>query len=367
MSFSGERLRVLRTFNGLKQSALGDLVAVSAAAISQYEHNRREPDEEITLALCDELGVRPSYFEAGILDEITEDGTNFRSQRTTPKRDRQRVLAYGTLLAEWVTYLSRYIRLPDFDVPAIPVQSTDDIEQAAERCREHWSLGFGPIRQITRVLENAGIVVTVMNNESTKIDAFSSFSTKLNIVALSTAKGSSSRAMFDCMHEVGHAVLHRADEPGSDMDQREFEANWFAGAFLLPRQTFAREFWSTGGSTLRHLFELKIRWGVSVQAMVYRARQLNLVTTSQYRRWMKDVSRRGWRSGVQEPEEPEPPRPELLAQAFSRFKEKTGKGVSKAATDLGWGHKLFRQITGIEDSAVGAELHSLAEYRSRRA
>lgn len=366
--FNGELLRVIRHANDMNQRELAELVAVSPASISLYENNKREPDAEIVAALGDVLGVLPSFFESEG-GELAEEQCNFRSHSTAPVRIQNRMISRVTLLSRWVQQIREVVRLPAFDLPLLPATTPEEIEAAADQCRDHWGYGFGPIRHTLRVLENAGVIVARIDDDAVQIDAFSHFTADSGIVALSTAKGSASRAIFDALHELAHGALHRGVNRKS-RKQAEAEANHFAGAFLLPRRSFPREFWAAGGTSLGHLVELKKRWGVSISAMIYRAHQLDLINTAQYRRWMKNISRHGWRSGVQEPSEPEMPTPELLPAASDRYMELAGISVEEAAHQMGWGVELFLEITGIsrpETASPTTQLHSLDEYRTRRA
>ena len=63
----------------------------------------------------------------------------------------------------------------------------------------------------------------------------------------------------------------------------ESQANRFASAFLLPRSSFSREFVVGQRMDWRMLKELKKRWGVSKAALLYRARQLDLLSESRYK------------------------------------------------------------------------------------
>lgn len=363
--FNGELLRVIRQYRDFNQRELGELVAISPASISLYENNRRTPDEEVVSALCDELGVTPAYF-TGTYRELDESECNFRCNRAASVRAQRRFASRVSLLSSWVQHIQQFVRLPSFDVPECPVKSPEEIEEAADYCREYWNLGFGPIRRVLRVLENAGVIVTQIKDESVQIDAFSWFGSGPAIVALSTARGSGSRATFSPMHELGHGALHRGDT-GKTETQKESEANRFAGAFLLPRASFPRDFWSGGGASLGHLIDLKKRWGVSIAAITYRAHQLDLINTAQYRRLMQNISRRGWRRC--EPAEPETPVPELLPMASTRYMELAGVSVEEAANHMGWSTDLFVDITGIEyrpSVDPTHQLRSLDEYRERR-
>ena len=71
-------------------------------------------------------------------------------------------------------------------------------------------------------------------------------------------------------------------------------ANVFAGAFLLPRKTFTRDV-KPFATNLEYYRSLKKKWGVSIQAMVYRARQLDIISANQFQYMMRQVSKRGWR------------------------------------------------------------------------
>ena len=351
--FSGGRLKSVRHFRQLTQEELASLVALSPSTISLYENGRRQPDDqEIIEALCDVLDVRPHYFYSPFFRDLTEVDLDYRRLAAAPKKVRDQMIAYGAFVLDWVRYLRQEVMLPALDVPLIDAAYDDDIERAAEECRGYWGLGVGPIHSITRVLENAGIAVAMVETRAREVDAFSIYADEQGIVVLNTAKGSSSRAIQDCAHELGHGVLHRGAGRSKDLKLKEHQAKRFAGAFLLPRQTFPREFWSNYNGRLPPLIELKRRWGVSIQALLYRAYQLDLIGAAEFRRWMRQVSKRGWRSGAPEPAEPEPLGPELLDRAFARYQQVTGETPQKIREFLGWGDTIFAAVTGTAGDGI---------------
>jgi hypothetical protein len=86
----------------------------------------------------------------------------------------------------------------------------------------------------------------------------------------------------------------------------ETQAHRFAGAFLLPAKAFSGEVYSPSLDTFR---SLKAKWRVSIQAMIRRAVQLELMTGEHERRLWINLARRKWRTrepldDVLEPEEP---------------------------------------------------------------
>ena len=69
----------------------------------------------------------------------------------------------------------------------------------------------------------------------------------------------------------------------------------FASAFLLPKESFLREI-QAYPTNLNYYLHLKKRWNCSIQAMIYRAHQLNAITDNQYQYMMRQISKKGWRT-----------------------------------------------------------------------
>ena len=78
----------------------------------------------------------------------------------------------------------------------------------------------------------------------------------------------------------------------------EKEANTFASAFLMPATTFSKDVMDT---SLDGFLKLKSKWGVSVQAMVVRSRDLGIIDEWQYQELFKQISQKGWRKAKGEP------------------------------------------------------------------
>ncbi len=73
----------------------------------------------------------------------------------------------------------------------------------------------------------------------------------------------------------------------------ESEADRFASAFLLPRKSFPNEVYSP---RLMAFVDLKRRWKVSIQAMVYRCKDLGLFDDQQVTNLYKQISFKKWRT-----------------------------------------------------------------------
>jgi Zn-dependent peptidase ImmA (M78 family) len=85
---------------------------------------------------------------------------------------------------------------------------------------------------------------------------------------------------FTLAHEFAHVVLHsrrRVSEP----DQRQREADYFAGALLLPRRCAQEAI--AESLTLGGYMPIKAKFGISLHAIVTRARRLGLITRDRQR------------------------------------------------------------------------------------
>ena len=85
------------------------------------------------------------------------------------------------------------------------------------------------------------------------------------------------------------------DVSRDEFNAREKQANMFASALLLPRETFVRSV-SAYPSDVDFYKSLKKKWKVSIQAMMYRTRQIGIISANQFQYMMRIVSKNGWRT-----------------------------------------------------------------------
>lgn len=298
---------------------LAEQVGVSAAAISQHESGKARPGTAVLGRIAIALRFPVAFFEAGRpMAHVTEDATNFRRLRSVSRRSRHRLLARLGVLSEIVAALDDHVELPPVSVPDLAPATGErsDIEAVASALRREWGIGPEPIDSIVRLLEVHGVLVVQMTSENDGVDAFSLRLGDRPVIVLVKDKADAARSNFDAAHELGHLVLHDDAEPANVV--REQEANAFASAFLMPMEPMMRELpvrvdW-------RALLELKRRWRVSVQALLYRARTLGSISESAYKRAMVRVSAAGWRTN--EPNDlGEPERPTVLTRALAMVEE----------------------------------------------
>lgn len=104
---------------------------------------------------------------------------------------------------------------------------------------------------------------------------------------------------FDLAHELGHLLLHEGIVTGCR--ETESQTNHFAGAFLLPRtimlKYFPKMISPTGRFSWNKISEFKMLFKVNKSAILYRAKQLSLITEAQYRKGVIHLKNNGSYSG----------------------------------------------------------------------
>lgn len=308
------------------------LVGVSPAAVSQYETGRARPSAAVVARLALVLGFPVGFFESGRpLNSVSTDAAHFRRLRASSQGSRARLVARLAILDELVSLVEREVELPPVDLLEAPDTGVDraSIEALADDVREKWGLGRGPISHMVRLLESRGVIVVRLDAGDETVDAFSRWTGARPAVVLTADKRDTARSRFDGAHELGHLLMHNDAVPGSP--DHEFAANAFAAAFLLPASQFTQEF--PGRVDWRRLVDLKVRWRVSIQALLYRGRTLSLLSEPAYKRAMVRMSALNWRR-----DEPgdlgEPEDAAMLAAALQALEDARSLGRKELATTL---------------------------------
>jgi Zn-dependent peptidase ImmA (M78 family)/DNA-binding XRE family transcriptional regulator len=344
--FYGDKLRLARLLAGQSLDELGGHVATSRQFVHQLETGAKEPNDEMRAALAAALSVTVSFFTTPAINPVREEDCHFRRLASAPRGVVAQAVARGTALEMLVDAIESKVRLPVVDFPeeARPA-SPEAIERIAENARHHWGLGVdGPITNMMRVVENAGAVVVHFDDLTDRIDALS-MARRRPIIVRSTAKAAGTRSRFDLAHEAAHLIMHQGIVTGDSVT--EAEAHRFAGAFLIPRAAFAREF-PRSRRTLdwNALFAMKLRWKVSVRAITRRAFDLGLIDAAQYRTANIQLVKTGQAKAERYDEQIVVEEPELLRAAIAWLSNRNRVALHRLLDSLGMSPMLFARLTG---------------------
>lgn len=374
--FQSERLVEARDSRGLTQVALADLINRTSSSISRWEAGNQSPEPEALETLARTLNLPITFF----LRPKPDHGDNpmfFRSMSSTTQALRRRTCGRLHWAEDIALVLQEWLDLPAVDLPRLDVSDyreigEADIERMATECRQRWTLGIGPISDVLLVLENAGICVVKEEVGSVTMDGLSHWSEADHrpYVLIAADKDTCVRSRLDATHELGHLVLHSRIKEKTLADTASFkeierQAFLFAGAFLLPGESFAAEVWSP---TLNGFLPLKERWKVSVGAMIKRCRNLGMIGDEYEQRLWKHYSARGWRKA--EPLDDSLPveTPRLLSRSVRMLIDERIRTREQLLDDFRLPGSDVESLCGLPRgfmSAQGADLVTLPRLKGR--
>lgn len=368
--FSGDNLRIARLTSGFSLHDLGERVGTTRQYIHQLETtDKKVPTRDLVEALAYELQVDASFFGYPIGNQVKEEECHFRKQRSTLVSDRRESIARATLLNKLIETLEQYLELPTVNFPQFEVSSLADAETVSLECRKYWNLGDGPIKNMIRVVENAGAIVSTFGSISEKIDALS-LARSRPVIVLNTTKNSP-RIRMDIGHEMLHILGHGGIETGDR--ETEAQADNFASHFLLPRAALYREYTHRSKTRLdwNSVYSIKIKWGISARAIIYRLNQYGMISPSQYRTANIHLSKTGQTKEEQFDDRVPLDLPELLPSSLLLLLKTYGKNFGGLLNELGVKVELLANLTQTEelilpllsDSDLPENITSISAYK----
>ncbi len=173
------------------------------------------------------------------------------------------------------------IELPEFDWQF--EQPSDELTPAEIARRTRYSLGLhrGAIGNLTVLLEDHGVIIQKMDFGTEKMDGLTSITDRGRRVIFLNTRMPNDRMRFSLAHELGHLIMHLSFVP-KHPERVEDEANEFASEFLMPEAEIKS---SLKRITLPMLGNLKQQWGVSMRALIRRARDLQMIDDKIYRNY----------------------------------------------------------------------------------
>jgi len=276
------RLKRARTMACLSMDELALHVGISKEAIRKYEHAEAMPNSEKLIKLCAALHIKPDYFFRPEVYEVTEFEFRKKSKLGVKKVDQ--------IKERIKDLLERYLELEDLlaldsafvnPVAGIRINSPKDIEKAAEQLRSVWELGFNPINSIIDVLEDHYVKVIEVD-EQIEFDGSSTMVNEKIPVIILNKNLPIERIRFTLLHELGHLILSMPDNC-TDKEKEQI-CNNFAGAVLIPSKIMMAELdHKRDRFFLPELAHVQEEFGISIRAIMYRARHLGIITENRFK------------------------------------------------------------------------------------
>jgi len=321
----GKNIRYYRLMKEMSQEALAKTVGVGKMAISNYESGKRTPDYNTSRKIAKALDISLAKLLAEYNEGMIIEHGAFRKHAGVSKSQQEVILGkadrYLGRLFEAVSFVGDLAlpTMPDFD----PIDVID-VEEAGQHLREILGLSkTGPIGNITDILENKGFIICPVDYAERGFSGNSGTVNGRPYIAINVTM-SAERQRFTLIHELAHLIFV-FDEGQNE----EKVVDGIAGAFLLPKTDILRELGPKRKDIRGELRIIQKEYGVSMAAIVMRARQANIITKETYENTMKWMSKNGLRTDEQSDITPE--KTHLLEQLVSRAVSEDEIGISKAA------------------------------------
>lgn len=323
-----------RESRGFSQKELAKLLGLSAGKLCRVEQNDQSFSEFIIEKLSVVLGYPTSFFyQEG--ESFVTNAIDFRRRLKVPHRLLRKINAGISLHRLTIEKL-----LSDRDSPNLPlINPSEAPAEAAIRLRKTWKLGRGPVNDLTALLESKGIVIVSFDFETERVDSRVVITNNKRSMIVVNSLMLGDRQRFSLAYELGHLVLHAS--PTSTLENRDIghEANLFASEFLMPHNEIVADL--AGEISIGKLAELKCKWKVSMQALLFRAEDLNIISYNQKRYLLSQFNSMNIRR--REPPEFDVPteRPELLNKMLNQFKRQHRYNDFELAEQFHYSHEEF--------------------------
>lgn len=323
------RLRAARETAGLSTRSVARRiqelgVKASHTTVSNCELGKTLPSMSLLRAIAHIYERSPSWLlgQGPLLE-----GLRYRCLKSVRVSDKKRFEGQALGWLQAYLHVERAL-CRERTKPSFHVRGDESGKEVAQRIRGKFNLGSFPIPSVIRISENFGIRVIHVDSEA-RIDGFAARLGDVSVAALNS-RLSNDRIRLNAAHELAHHLYQdcvRRDEMSEDMiEQRAFEC---ASHLLIPDEQLEAAFEL---KSMVRLVQYKERFGISLAAMIYRARESQLIPSRLYERLWRDFSRLGWRKvepGYVSPDRPV--RMEAFFDAAVREKKLTLAEIAQVA------------------------------------
>lgn len=278
-------VKLVREKLDLSQEKMADNLGLKQAVYSKYENGSLQPPVRFVKNLSDFTGFSMSFFKQNVSD-IPSGLIYHRKRSTLATKIRSKVEAEVRLRAIDVQKIAQ-----DFNLSSdLPQREEQTPVNMAQSLRKLWGINNNPIGNLIEELEKHNIFVLKFDFKTDKLDGFF-LPLKDNLICIALNDNevfSPDRQRFTLAHELGHAILHKDILPSKEIEK---EANDFASEFLMPKDEIQKEL--NRDMSLLDLKRIKSKWKMSMQSILFKAHELEIITDAIYRKFFVFLSSQG--------------------------------------------------------------------------
>lgn len=285
MNEIGKNLKRIRLLKNLSLEKAGNLLKMSAPAVAKYEKGKIIPNSEKLIEFANAYSVNV----IDILKSYNTPKMKFNAFRKKQRLQGQNLELLKEIIQNNVADYLEVIELNKIKSNNIKLKrylcnSFEDAESAADKFRKDYELSINqPISDLISILENIGSIIIQIDNDDDRFADFDGLSEIVSnipvIVLLKSDDGA--RQRFTIAHELGHLVL---DIKNNGLDEEKI-CNRFASSLLMPKDAVIKEFGANRDRiSFYELIAFKKEYKVSMQAIVYRLKDLGIISDYLFRK-----------------------------------------------------------------------------------
>ena len=331
MAANGDMLRLARQRRGFHQTEAARLLGIEQPVLSRFENGLSEIKDDVVAKAARAYDFPIEFFRQNdpIYGAPVSVHPMWRRKADVSMREMESVVAELNLRVMHLRRLLESVEVVNTsDLPRLDIDEYKDPERIAGLVRAHWRVPSGPIKNLTALVEKAGVLVTHSGLRGASISGVTFAVPGMPPLIVLNEDQPSDRMRFTLAHELAHLVMHRFPTPS--MEQ---EAHAFAVALLVPAAD-VRSYFAGKKIELSLMAALKPEWKVSMAALIMRAHGLGFTAKNQHEYLWKQMSSRGYR--LREPPELDFTRelPSVVPQLLSFHLSGLGYSRSDLATLL---------------------------------
>ncbi|MBE6140644.1 MAG: ImmA/IrrE family metallo-endopeptidase [Firmicutes bacterium] len=314
MNGIGRNLKRIRLLKNLSLKDAGILLNMTATGVAKYEKGEILPDSKKLIDFANAYDVK----SIDLLKVYNAPEMKFTSFRKKKRLTGQNLQLLEDLIQDEVAKYLEIIEMNNILKSNIKLKkyscnNLEDAEKAANDFRNYINISNKqPLSDLINILENLGIIIIQIKNPDNRFDDFDGLSELVNnvpVIVLLDGIKDGARQRFTIAHELGHLVLNIIDE---ELDEEKL-CNRFASALLMPKEAVINEFGiSRGKINFFELIAFRNEFKVSYAAIVYRLKDLDIISEYIYKKLNIDISQRIGKK------DPNPIQPEISYQ-FKRI------------------------------------------------
>ena len=257
---------------------------VSPTAIEKYEKGLMMPSSSAFILLSKALGMKLDYFFRPFTVAIDTKRFEFRKSASM-----------GVKKVESIKYMvcaeiEKYLEIEGIlgnmttftlDYSNILVEGEDEAKLLARRLREDLNIGSDAIVSAVELLESCGVKIIEIDHDD-KFSGTCNTAGTIPVIVINRNM-TSERKRITIFHELGHLLMHCAE--GVDEEKM---CNIFANEVLIPSDKFKSLLGASRHDiSLVELQAIQREYGISVDALMAKAAQLNIITNNRYTSYYK--------------------------------------------------------------------------------